>query len=138
MIYLFKTMMTAEDDATIRCELIHPDMHYGILCSMLERVQLRVNKTYIQLIKGPAGQYQEKILLQGLNRPDRLIALDKVPKYAMDTIQTSDESYRIGPDRRLSFRILPLATVELSFFIASGIVPSGMGRPAEVGHDEDK
>lgn len=121
MVYLFRTG-TQDEELVVR-KLHHPDMHYGVLCSMLERVQLKVVKTYLRLIKGPAEQYAAPIVIEELGKDPLHIAFDKIPRYADGSIQTTDTPYRIGPNRRVCIRVNAQSSVELSFFIASGLVP---------------
>jgi hypothetical protein len=136
LVQLFRGPALPTPDRATTCKLLHPDMHYGVLCSMLERVQLRITKTYVTLIKGGEGQLHEPLSLLELGRSDQGIVFQEPPRFSEAGMRTTEEVYRLGPNRRLMYKIGPGTTVDLCFFVASGIVPSGMGRP--VGEQEQE
>lgn len=129
-VQLFRTLSVPKaEDATIK--LLHPDMHYGVVCSMLERVTLVVGRTQLQVVKGDAEAYQaESMVLATPDKNDLVIPFNNTPRYSEEPVQFSDLSFRIGPGRQLSMKIYPGTVIELCFFISSGLVPSGRGRAA--------
>ena len=122
-------------DAKFRSQLIniklkHPEMAYLTLCSMLERVQLKVNRTMMKILKGTEQQLQQSMQLLAEDAAGAAIQINWNEssrwRATGTTIATDNTfSYRIGPAQRMPLvHLQPKTIIELSFFIPGGLVPA--------------
>jgi hypothetical protein len=112
----------------IKIKTRHPDMPYQLLCSMLEKIQLQVAKTYLELTQATASQFKQPLCItrDGIkDAPDETINFELTVKRNVESkISTSAVSYKIGGDKLLPEIIVnAYSSIELSFFIAGGAAP---------------
>lgn len=110
----------------VKIKMEHPQMPYITSCSMMETLQLTVNRTQMQVVKGSDDQLGKVLILMGdQGFAEQLTIPFVTPRRAEIHIASNPQNYKIGARQRLpTIDVLPKTKIELSFFIPDGTVPA--------------
>lgn len=109
----------------VKIKLAHPQMAYELSCSLMNTLQLTVNRTQCKVIRGSDDQFgKDLILAKDQVFPESLSIPFTISRRAEMNIAANPQNYKIGASQRLPvIEVLPKTTIELSFFVPGGAVP---------------
>jgi hypothetical protein len=120
----------ASSSPMISIQTQHPQIPYPVLCSMLERIQLSVNRTFLELIRADQNQFQEELHIKAGKTHDDINVIgfaDGIKRQAEGEIATNTSFYKIGGIHQLlpEIMIAPKSIIELKFFVPEGGAVTG-------------
>ncbi len=108
----------------IRIETRHPQIPYPTLCSMLQIVQLSVNRTFLEVIKGDREQITEELYIRSKvsEKLNTIGFADGIKRQAEGVIAANTLFYKIGGVQNFlpEITLAPGAIIELKFFVPEG------------------